>query len=426
MNAQSTAAGSRPLPPEAFTREETYADTRLPVSLASTLIPDAYTSEAFYELEQERIFGTSWVPIACTSELGEPGDALATEVAGQPILVVRTAAGELRAFYNVCRHRGAQLVEDGRTRAKRYFRCPYHSWAYDFEGRCLGTPLFEDSAVPESERGVFDMSDVKRFDKGDYGLLPVRAESWGPLVFVNLDPDADPLAEHLGDLPRRLAGYRLDEWQVARRTVYEIDANYKLIGENFMEYYHLPWVHPSLVKVSPMKSHYRWQGTGMYTGMTTTPIADDTEEGGWKALPPIGGLDDSDRVSARFVWLFPNAALNVLPNHLFIMLARPSGPAHTSEVTYLLTHPESAATPEAEDAVERLAGFWDLVNREDIEIVGRVQRGLRARAYTGGRMCYRFEEPLHRFQNMVVDRMVGIRRVPDGDAVEQAPMFARS
>jgi choline monooxygenase len=414
--------GRRPLPRDAFLDEETYRLTRLPVSLATTLIPDAYTSPEFHELELERVFATSWIAACCTSELAEPGDAVVLDVAGSSVIVWRDAEGAVRAFHNVCRHRGTQLLDEGRTHVRRFIRCPYHSWAYGLDGSCLGTPLFEGSEIPESEQRIFDMSDVKEFDRADYALLPVRAECWGCLVFVNLDPDASPLAEELGDLPERLSHYRLDEWQVVRERAYEIEANYKLVGENFMEYYHLPWVHPQLVKVSPMKAHYRWQGPGMYTGMTTTPI-ESADGGGWLGLPPIEGLGDSDRVSARFAWVFPNLAVNVMPNHVFLMLARPRGPAHTSETTYLLVHPESLRAAGAENEVEQLATFWDGVNREDIEIVERVQRGVANRAYEGGRMCYRFEEPLHRYQNMVADRMLGIRRIPEGDAAEQAPMF---
>jgi choline monooxygenase len=415
---------ARPLPADAFLREETYARTRLPVSLASTLIPDAYTSPEFFQLEQERVFATSWVVVASTSELERPGDTLVTEVAGQSLIITRNAQGALRAFHNVCRHRGARLLDPGPCRLERYVKCPYHSWAYDLDGTCLGTPLFAaDSEVPADQRGIFDMEDVSQFDKADHGLLPAAVESWGCLVFANLDPQAAPLAEQLGDLPDRLAGYRMDEWTVARSRTYEIAANYKLIGENFMEYYHLPWVHPGLVKVSPMKAHHRWQGAGMYTGMCTSPIAANTEQGGWQGLPPISGLSESDATSARFAWLFPNTALNVLPNHVFVMIAAPASAGHTSEQTHLLVHPNSLARPGAEQAIDELAGFWDAVNREDIAIVERVQQGLGSLAYTGGRMCYRFEEPLHRFQNMVADRMLGIHRIPPGDAEYESEMF---
>jgi choline monooxygenase len=406
---------------QVFTREETYAATRRPVSLAETLLPDAYTSEAFFGLERERVFGTGWVAVGCSSALHEPGDVLVADVAGRSVFVVRKQDGALRAFYNVCRHRGTQLLAPGECRVKRFIRCPYHSWAYDHDGRCVGTPLFTGSDIPADQQAAFDMSDVAAFDRADYGLLEVAVDAWGPLVFVSLESDPGPLSEHLGDLPARTAGYRLDEWELARTAEYEIAANYKLVAENFMEYYHLPWVHPGLVKVSPIEAHHRWQGTGMYVGFCTSPIAPDTDDGGWqRGLAPIGGLSADDAVSARFVWLFPNVAVNILPNHLFIIHARPVAPGLTRETTYLLTHRESAGS---EEAIEALVRFWDQVNREDIAIVERVQAGLESTPFPGGRLCYRFEEPVHRFQNMVIDRMVGERRVPPGDAAESVPMF---
>jgi choline monooxygenase len=410
---------------EAFTREETYAATRRPVSLAKTLLPEAYTSEAFFALERERVFGSSWVAVGCAAQLREPGDVLVTDVAGRSIFIVRKQDGTLRAFYNVCRHRGTRLLAPGECRVKRFIRCPYHSWAYDHDGRCIGTPMFTGSDIPVDQQAAFDMADVAAFDKADYGLLPVVVDTWGPLVFINLEPDPEPLPEHLGDLPARTAGYRLDEWQIARTAEYEITANYKLVGENFMEYYHLPWVHPGLVKVSPMEAHHRWQGTGMYVGFCTSPIAADTEDGGWqRGLEPISGLNEADATSARFIWLFPGVAVNILPNHLFIIHARPVAPGITHETTYLLTHPESTGGDDSERAIDDLAKFWDAVNREDIDIVERVQAGLESTPFPGGRLCYRFEESIHRFQNMVVDRMVGKRRVPRGDDAEMVPMFA--
>jgi choline monooxygenase len=421
-----TGNPTRPVPPEAFLREETYAATRLPVDLASTLIPDAYVSDEFHALELETIFGRSWIPVCVADELPEPGSYLVVEVAGRSLLVCRNRAGELRAHHNVCRHRGSRLVEGGPGNVHRFFQCPYHAWAYDLDGTCLGTPLFTPEAgIPEDQQPAFDMSGVREFDKADHGLHPVRVDSWGGLVFVCLDPEASALEEELGDLRDRLAGYRLDEQQLLRRVEYQIHANWKLVAENFMEYYHLPWVHPGLVKVSPMKAHHRWQGAGMYMGFCTSPIASNTEDGGWLGLPALSALDADDAVSARFVWVFPNLAINALPNHTFLMLTRPTAPGFTEEVTYLLSHPESIeGTGESLDGeVDSLFAFWDEVNREDIGIVERVQRGLADPAYTGGRMCYRFEEPVHRFQNMVIDRVLGVRRVPAGDAEPMRPMF---
>jgi choline monooxygenase len=417
---------SRPVPAAAFTHEETYAATRLPVDAASTLIPDAYVSPEFHELERERVFGRSWVPVAVTDELAEPGSFVVAEVAGRSLIVCRNRSGELRAHHNVCRHRGSRLVADERGRVDRFFQCPYHAWAYDLDGACLGTPLFTPEAgIPADQQEAFDMSDVASFDKADFGLYPARVESWGCIVFVCLDAEAPPLADELGDLPERLAGYRLAEHRLLRRVEYEIAANWKLVAENFMEYYHLPWVHPGLVKVSPLKAHHRWQGRGMYAGFCTSPIEANSDDGGWHGLPALSTLDDSDATSARFAWLFPNVAINALPNHTFLMLARPTAPGFTRETTYLLAHPDSIDG--AGDALDRetdgLLAFWDEVNREDIGIVERVQAGLADPAYTGGRMCYRFEESVHRFQNMLIDRVLGIRRVPAGDEEHERPMF---
>jgi choline monooxygenase len=417
----------RPVPPADFVREETYRATRLPVDLASTLIPDAYTSPDFHSLERGRIFGRSWVPVCVTDEIAEPGTYVVVEVGGASLIVCRNRAGEIRAHHNVCRHRGTRLLDARPGRVERFFQCPYHAWAYDLDGACLGTPLFSaEAGIPPDQEAAFDMSRVRQFDKADHGLYPARVDAWGCLVFVCLDPQAPALADELGDLPARLAGYRLSEQRLLRRAEYEIAANWKLVAENFMEYYHLPWVHPGLVKVSPLKAHHRWQGTGMYVGFCTSPIAANTEDGGWHGLPALAGLDEADAVSARFAWLFPNVAINALPNHTFLLLPRPASAERSSEVAYLMAHPDSIERAgDALDAeVDGLLTFWDEVNREDIAIVERVQSGLADPAYTGGRMCYRFEESVHRFQNMVIDRMLGIRRVPPGDDVPQRPLFA--
>ncbi len=393
-----------------YLAEETYAATRLPVEAASTLLPQAYHDDGFWAAELDRLWARSWVGVGVRPA---PGEALVREIAGRSVIVTANAAGELRAFLNVCRHRGTQLLEHDQPVGRR-IRCPYHAWAYDLDGACIGTPLFEGSEIPEDQRGMFDMSAVNAFDRGDYGLYPVRVAAWECLAFVTLSDDLPPLHEWLGDAPARLGGYGLAAWEPQAERTYDIAANWKLIAENFMEYYHLPWVHPELVKVSRMQDHYRFQGPGMYTGMTTSPVSRD-ENPVWLALPPHAGVSGRDRESGRFLLLFPNVALAVLPNHAFVMVLEPAGPGRTIERTVLMTHPDTVADPASTDALEALHEFWDEVNQEDIGIVERVQRGVATPEYTGGRMCYRFEEPLHRFQNMVIDRMVGIDRIPPGD-----------
>ena len=409
--------------PEDFVNPDTYKHTRAAVESALTIIPEAYTDEQFYRLEQERVFANSWVPVAITAQVQKPGDIKVVEVAGQSIILTRNKEGELRAFYNVCRHRGAMMLDKDCTKVRgARIRCPYHSWAYDLNGKCIGTPLFEGSDIPEEMQGAFSMGGVDQFTRDDYPLFSVHVDSWAYFIFVNLAENPAPLAEQLGDLPERLAPYRLEEWVVCRESEFIFKANYKLVGENFMEYYHLPWVHPELIKVSRMEDHYRWQGRGMYTGMMTWPISAG-DEGGWLGLPPMSGLEGQYLESARFIWLFPNASMSVMPNHTFVMITRPDGPAYTVEETYILVHPESLENEGAEAELDQLTEFWTLVNNQDIDIVEKVQAGLTMQPYRGGRMCYHFEEPLHRYQNMVIDKMVGLERIPEGDKEEKRPMF---
>lgn len=419
------ALPARPVDPARFTEEGTYRHTRLPVELASTLIPDAYCSPEFFALEREKVFATGWVAVGFVGDVDRHGACVVVEVAGRSVIVTRNREGRLRAFHNVCRHRATMLLDaEAREVGHRgRIRCPYHSWTYDSDGACLGTPLFEGSDVPPGEEAVFDTSGARGFDRADHGLLTVAVDTWGFLIFVNLGTDPAPLATQLGDLPRRFADYGLDRWTPRRRRSYDVAANHKLIGENFMEYYHLPWVHPELNQVSRFSDHYRWQGPGMYTGMCTTPVSRNTEAGGWDGLSPLSTLRDRDADSGRFVWLFPSTALVVLPNHAFVLLNRPVAADRTVETAVLLTHPESPDDPAAEEGIDQLDRFWDLVNRQDLEIVERVQQGIGNPAYRGGRMCFRFEEPLHRFQNMVIDRMVGIDRVPAGDGEPMTRMF---
>lgn len=181
-----------------------HTKTRLPVEYASTLIPDAYRSEAFFVDEREQVFAHGWVAVAVRSEVGVPGQTVVRDVAGRSVVITMNQEGEINAFLNVCRHRGSRLVREDCTLRAGRFRCPYHAWAYDLDGRCIGTPLFGGSDIPEDMQAAFDMGGVKVFDRADYSLFGVRTAIWGPLI-----------------------------------------------AENFMGYYHLPWVHPELAKGVP-------------------------------------------------------------------------------------------------------------------------------------------------------------------------------
>ena len=396
---------------------------RRDVAAAFGMPPAAYADEAFFAAEQRRLFGRAWVGVALAAELAAPGRLLVRSVGGRSVLLTRTGEG-IRGFLNSCRHRGTELAEAdcdiGTT-----IRCPYHRWAYRTDGRLVSAPLFD--SVPRQD-----------FDRADWGLVPVRVETWGPVVFACLDERTPPLGNWLGDLADRMAGYGLEEWRPMALTApdsdgggsaaatstctFDVAANWKLLAENFAEYYHLGWVHPQLAKVSRVRDHYRYQGPGMYCGQTTTPVSGDQRDD-WLTLPPAVGLDRSDATSGRFVTLFPNVLLSVLPNHAFVVLLEPSAAGRTIEHCAFLFPPgpaiEPAPPPAVVGAFEVTRRFWIEVNDEDIDICERAQRGLSRGGVPPGPLAPRFEEPVNRFHKMVADLMTleSMRdlEVPPGD-----------
>ena len=181
-----------------------------------------------------------------------------------------------------------------------------------------------------------------------------------------------------------------------------------------MEYYHLPFVHAELSNVSRMEDHHRSQGAGMYTGMLTTPVSRDMDSV-WLNLPAAQGLNKEHLEAAYHICIFPNVTITILPNHAFCMITDPIRANQTRERTFLLTPPGTLDNESYTSMFLELVKFWDMINTQDLSIVERVQLGLSNTAFTGGRMCHKFEEPLHRYQNWVADRMCGIHRVPSGD-----------
>ena len=394
------------VPESRWTSDEAWVGTRRPVLEAHALPADCYVDEAFFAEEQDRVFATSWVSVGFCNELDAPGSAIVRTVAGRSVIITRNAGGELRAFLNACRHRGTQLVA-GDCILGSVIHCPYHRWGYDRDGALVATPQFADAGVDG-------------FEPTDYGLHPVRVDAWQCLLVICLSNETVPANKWFGDLDQRLAGYRLGKWRTHLTQNIEIEANWKLISENFQEYYHLRWVHPELSKVSRVQDHYRYQGAGMYCGQTTTPIS-NAERGDWSAMPPAEGLNHSDMASGRFIALFPNILLSVLPNHVFVMHLDPVGPGLTRVTGTWLLPPSNPHVADADFVTTR--DFWQDVNNEDIDIVERGQRGLTSGGYTPGRLSPRFEEPLHRFHNMLADRFTGSTRIPAGDESDDQPLY---
>ncbi len=295
-----------------------------------------YYDPAIYAREQERIFSTLWVCVGRAEELPEPGMYRTFDLANENILLLRGRDGVLRAFLNVCRHRGARLCTEEHGQARNAIQCPYHAWTYALDGALIGAP---------------NLMDMPSFDKSTCGLMPVALDTWAGLLWVNLSDDPPPLAaqadaavrDRFGEL-ETFGRYEMAELRLGKSIEYTVHANWKLAIENFMECYHCGPMHPELCDLLP---GFRG-GTAYQSGLGTT-FADGIEGftlSGKASRPPLPGLPLADQRKYYGVVPLPNVLISLLPDHAVIHTLWPQGPDQTRIVCDWAFHPSALATPE--------------------------------------------------------------------------------
>ncbi len=350
------------------------ASTDPPTELMRTLPRAAYVSHESFVHETERIFHREWFLVGRAESLENAGSCLRVDVAGESVLVVRTRAGELRGFYNVCRHRGSQLVdEDCETplRLKGAIRCPYHAWTYGLDGELRNAPFLTESDGLRREQ---------------LGLHPIGVETWGGFVFVNLTPEEitpeRSLRSTLADVIARTSNYPLEVLRAARTISYHVPANWKVIVENYNECYHCGPVHPELCEIVPAFKRgggreLDWEeGIRHRDGATTFTFSGTTDR------VPFPRLSEAERTRHKGELVYPNMMLSLSPDHVAAFTLWPIDQANTRIDCAFLFHPDEIARArfDPSDAIE----FWDLVNRQDWRICASVQRGMGSRVFEHG------------------------------------------
>jgi choline monooxygenase len=337
-----------------------------------------YTDPVVLRLEHERIFRRSWQYVARRDEIAEAGSFLATRVADVPVVLVRDEEGVLRAFLNVCRHRGSLVCEGSGKRAT--LQCPYHAWTYGLDGRLVAAPRL-------AREGGNEPSEL--------GLVPVQVDTWGPLVFVNPDLDSEPLAEFLGDVPGRIAdaGIDLDDLRFLQRSEWEVEGNWKISVENFLECYHCPVAHPGFsaaMDVSPEAYLLEVEGGRMTQHGPPRP-------------EPRGGYDLSGEVErGQFHLLFPGTVVNVMPGRPNFSIG-PTYPLSTDRTHRFLDY---FFAPDADpEWIGEALAFDAQVGKEDSALVARVQAGVKAGLIEDGRLLPESERLIAQFQSLVVDAL---------------------
>jgi choline monooxygenase len=349
-------------------------------AIAHGLPGDAYTSAEFLRLEQDSLFSRQWVFAGFAHDLRRAGDVRPLEVAGQPLFLLRDATGGVIAFHNLCRHRNLKLI-DAADNCGKLIRCPYHSWSYDLCGALRNAPCFggEQRELPAG------------FELDDYGLWPVACEVWHDWIFVNLAPEPASFDAFLAPLRRQLGSTDASAYvPVATLDFGEIGCNWKLLMENFIEPYHVQFVHRTTTR-QPLEDHFT--------------IVDEHCIGSAVELGPSEPEDANPlalEVTSRYLTLFPNFVMgSYQPDQLGVYLNEPLGAERTRQRRVIYRHRDAHYS---DAQLCQLETLWREVHAEDHAMCERLQQGRHSPLATdGGVLSPRWEIGVRRFQEMVAD-----------------------
>lgn len=340
-----------------------------PFGESRTLPATAYLSPEVFEWEMENLFSRSWVCVGRGDELVSYGQIRAVDVFGEGVLLARDRDGTLTAFSNVCRHRGHELAPVGEAIEARLIRCPYHSWSYRFSGELRAAPTFTQTAD---------------FDMSEFPLNTIAVREYLGWVWVDLSSQTPPIETHFGNLAGIVAPYEANRLRTAATHIYVVDANWKVVVENYNECYHCSSIHPELCEVTPPDSGFDHQPTGMWCGGTmvlkehaVTMSLDGSSSGvNFRSL---------DGEKARKVWyltVIPNLLLSMHPDYVMTHRLVPISPGQTRVECSWLFPPEAFELESFDPSYA--VDFWDITNREDWAACESVMRGMGNQGYRPG------------------------------------------
>ena len=337
---------------------------------ARTMPGEYYTSPDILAEEAERIFAHGWYCVGRVARLSQPGEWFQKTIAGESLIILRDRSGEIRSFFNICRHRGTRLCQAESGQFSETIQCPYHAWTYTTDGRLIGAP---------------HMQDVEGFDKKDYPLHQAHVATWEGFIFVNIAADPVPFETACAPMIGRLTRYNLPNLVVGHKVRYDVAANWKLVFQNYSECLHCPTIHPELTRVLPYQSGANDLTEGPYLGgymEILAPNVSATISGRACGLPVNPEMGEEDMHRAFYYTLMPNMLLSMHPDYVNYYMVWPVTAERTIVESEWLFHPDnrghSAYNPE--DAIQ----FWETTNRQDWDIIERSQLGIRSRRYEPG------------------------------------------
>ena len=366
-----------------------------PIESARGLPNECYTDTAAFRLDREHVMAKSWVCVGFGSDVPQNW-AVPVNFMGYPLLLTRGSDSVLRVFHNVCSHRGMQLVSEAGKLGTGLIRCKYHSWAYDFKGKLMGTPMI----------GGTDQNTHKDFDPTVNGLKEIRTQVWMDNIFINLANNAESFEEFIAPLLHRWSKWvspeTLKELSPGTDAKMEItvNSNWKLAVENFLEAYHLPWVHPGLNSYSPLEKHYDIDRGENYAGQGSSSYSTPTDDTG-----TISSWPANEKNFAEYPVLYPNTLLGLQSDHFFTMTIIPVDETRSLERVQLMFLGDIATDEKYAEHRESTVKAWNEVFSEDIFAVEGMQSGRQSPAYQGGVFSPVMDQHTLHFHQWVAKRL---------------------
>ena len=352
---------------------------QLALSEASTIPASWYSESRIMELERRAVFGANWQCAGRMDQVAQPGQYIAMEVAGEPVVVVRGADSKLRGFFNVCRHHAA-AVAAAPCGSVQIFRCPYHGWSYGLDGSLKGTP---------------DFAGVCNFDRAQNGLVPIAVDTWEQFVFVSLEAPRQSLSEYLGEAVKQLVPLDISALHFFESRTYTLNCNWKVFVDNYLDGgYHVPYLHKGLNSVLDYAEYTIESGERFC--LQSSPMSSSQEDA------QVAATRTGDR--AYYYWIYPNFMINIYQGVMDTNLVIPMGIDKT-KVIFHFYFADISLEKQKQNAESVAVG--DRIQMEDLGICEAVQRGLSSRAYQAGRLSVRREAGEHLFHRLLAKDLKG-------------------
>ena len=373
-----------------------------PIEKAHGLPNECYTSSNYLEIEREKIFKDKWTVIGVGSSVPKSGDAIPYNLLGIPLIILRDNEGRIRVFHNVCSHRGFKLL-DKPCSLRNVLRCPYHSWAYDFEGKLVATPHI----------GGLNIHTSDKFDKSKSNLKEVKSKIWMDIIFVNINNNQVEFNEYVKPLEDRWSKFISKEDQHllvnSKNQGYfslDVKSNWKFAIENYCESYHLPTIHPELNKISNISDHYHIQGLpNRFAGQGSKKYEQLID--GNKLFDSFQSWPKDLSKNSEYIALFPNVMIGLHIDHFYAFWLEPISINETKEhLAMYYVGDNSANGKKFESMRKENVKFWEDVMLQDIKAIEGMQEGRNSPVYNGGNFSPVMDNPTHQFHKWVANNLI--------------------